>query len=91
MAGVPNSRYHRFAGGYKVKPQDTVHDITRLTFSVREVAEILGLGLATAYEGIRTGAIPSIRVQKRIIVPKAALNSLLGSTGRTGEEQTDGS
>jgi len=49
----------------------------RLTYSVGEVATILGISRNTAYEGVRTGDIPSISVGKRILVPKAALNRML--------------
>lgn len=36
-----------------------------------------GIGRNNAYEGVRTGSIPSIRVGKRILVPKVALDRLL--------------
>ena len=48
-----------------------------LTLSVQATAKMLGLGRASAYEAIRTGQIPSIRFGKRIVVPRAALNSML--------------
>lgn len=38
----------------------------KLTLSVKEVAEILDIGLATAYGGIHRGEIPSIRVGRRL-------------------------
>ncbi len=49
----------------------------KLTLSVPEVAEILGIGRAAAYEAARTGQIPTIRIGKRILVPVAALEQLL--------------
>jgi excisionase family DNA binding protein len=49
----------------------------RLTFTVEEVAVVLGIGRTLAYEGVRTGAIPSVRVGRRVLVPKAALDRLL--------------
>ncbi len=48
-----------------------------LTLSVTQAARILGVGRNTAYEAVRTGAIPSIRVGRRVLVPKAALERLL--------------
>jgi excisionase family DNA binding protein len=52
-----------------------------LTYSVDEVAKLLGLSRGCAYEGIRTGQIPCIKVGRRILVPRRALESLLsGST-----------
>ena len=49
----------------------------KLTYSVPEVAEILGIGRSAAYQGIRTGQIPSVKIGKRIIVPKVALQRKL--------------
>jgi excisionase family DNA binding protein len=48
------------------------------TFSVEEAARILGCGRGTAYEAIRAGEIPSIKVGRRILVPRARLYALLG-------------
>lgn len=49
----------------------------RLTFTVEEAAKVLGIGRGTAYEGVRTGQIPSITVGRRRLVPRAALLKLL--------------
>lgn len=48
------------------------------TYSVMEAARILGISRNSAYEGVRRGEIPVIRVGGRILVPAAALNRLLG-------------
>ena len=47
------------------------------TFTVEEAAEVLGIGRNSAYEGVRTGEIPSVRIRRRILVPRAALERLL--------------
>jgi excisionase family DNA binding protein len=50
----------------------------KATVTVEEAARILGVGRASAYEGVRSGRIPSIRVSpRRIVVPRAALDRLL--------------
>jgi Helix-turn-helix domain len=50
----------------------------RATVSVEEAGRILGVGRASAYEGVRSGNIPSLRVSpRRIVVPRAALLRLL--------------
>jgi excisionase family DNA binding protein len=41
--------------------------VDRATVTVDEAAKILGCGRAAAYEGVRTGAIPSIRISERCI------------------------
>ena len=48
-----------------------------LTVSVEEAGEILGCSRNTAYEAVRRGEIPVIRIGKKIRVPKAALERLL--------------
>ncbi len=49
----------------------------RLTYSVPEVAELLGISRASAYTHVRTGDIPSITIGSRIVVPRRALDELL--------------
>ncbi|MCZ6618051.1 MAG: helix-turn-helix domain-containing protein [Gammaproteobacteria bacterium] len=39
-------------------------------YAVKEVAEILGVGLNTAYEAARRGGFPAIKVGARILIPK---------------------
>lgn len=50
----------------------------RLTISVDDTADWLGISRALAYEGVKSGAIPSIRVGRRWLVPVAALRRLVG-------------
>ena len=49
----------------------------KLVLSVDETAKILGIGRNSAYEGVARGEIPVIKVGKRLLVPKAALEKLL--------------
>jgi len=50
----------------------------RLTYTVEEAADVLGISRNLAYELIRQGRLPAIRIsQKRLVVPKAALAKLL--------------
>lgn len=56
------------------------------TYSVDEVAEMLGVCRDIAYQAVRAGQIPSIRLgAKRIRVPKAAFDRLLAEGNRSGE------
>jgi len=50
------------------------------TYSIPEVAKVLGIGRTAAYEAARTGEIPTIRIGKRILVPVAALERLLAGS-----------
>jgi excisionase family DNA binding protein len=49
------------------------------TISIEEAAIILGISRGTAYANAKTGALPTIRLGKRLLVPKAALERLLAS------------
>lgn len=49
----------------------------RLTYSVTEVAQLLGISRASAYTHVRTGEIPSITIGSRIVVPRRALDELV--------------
>ena len=50
---------------------------SRKTLTVEETASALGISRNAAYEGVRRNEIPSIRVGRRILVPRAALDRLL--------------
>jgi excisionase family DNA binding protein len=52
--------------------------VEKLAYSVREVAEILGVGRNTAYYLVNGPDFPSIRLgDKRIVVPVDALDAWL--------------
>jgi excisionase family DNA binding protein len=53
----------------------------RQTLTVEEAARLLGIGRNSAYEAVRRGEIPAIRIGKRFVVPRAALERML-SEGR---------
>ena len=55
----------------------------RLTYTVRETALLLDVGLNKAYEWARTGVIPTVRPDKRIIVPHVGIEKMLA--GAEGE------
>lgn len=49
----------------------------RLTLTVDEVAQVLGISRALAYELIARGEIPSLRLGRRVVVPRHSLELLL--------------
>ncbi len=53
-----------------------------LTLTVEEAGEQLGISRALAYEAVRRGEIPSIKIGRRILIPKAALHRLLDSANQ---------
>jgi excisionase family DNA binding protein len=60
-------------------------DSERLTLTVPEVAAQLGLSRNGAYEAVATGQIPAIRIGRRVLVPRAALERMLEAAGKASE------
>lgn len=56
----------------------------RLTMTVEEAAAALGISRAFAYEAVTRNEIPHVRIGRRILVPRAALERLLGEAGGSG-------
>jgi excisionase family DNA binding protein len=50
----------------------------RLTYTVPEVAELLGISRSSAYECVRRGEIPALTLGRRVVIAKAAIDALLG-------------
>jgi excisionase family DNA binding protein len=56
---------------------DMMKDGDRLTLSVDEAGKMLGLSRGLMYQAVRKGEIPSIRIGRRILIPRAALHRML--------------
>ncbi len=52
-----------------------------LTLTVDEAAALLGVSRNTAYAATHAGQLPCVRVGRRILVPRKALEELLGQKG----------
>ena len=52
-------------------------DTVRLVLSVKEARGQLGLSRGLMYDALRTGQIPSIRIGRRILIPRRALDQML--------------
>lgn len=64
--------------------------IERLVFTIEESAKILGISRGTAYLLANTGGIPAIRIgQRRLVVPRKALEDFLSSAGKGQEDQAN--
>jgi excisionase family DNA binding protein len=48
----------------------------RLTFSVQEFAETIGVGGQTVYDAIARGEIRHVRIGRRIVIPRDVLTDL---------------
>jgi excisionase family DNA binding protein len=52
--------------------------VPRQTYRIEEVAKMFGVGRNAAYEAAGRGEIPVIRLGKRLVAPRAAINRMLG-------------
>ena len=51
----------------------------RLTLTVEEAAALLGISRNSAYEAVRRGEIPSVRIGGRIVIPRRRFLDWLGA------------
>lgn len=65
------------AGTGRLDNQREASESERRTLTVEEAGRILGISRGAAYARAEDGSIPTIRLGKRLLVPKAALDKLL--------------
>lgn len=66
---------------------DTAND--RMVLTVEECARLCGISRNLAYQLAREGSLPTIRLGRRILVPKLALERMLaGADRRSDAERT---
>jgi excisionase family DNA binding protein len=49
----------------------------KLTYTVEEVGRLLGISRNSAYEAARRGEIPTIRIGRRILVPRSRIEAMI--------------
>ena len=49
----------------------------RQTLSVEEAARVLGISRNSAYAAAKSGELPALRIGRRYVVPRAALERML--------------
>lgn len=60
-------------------------EVERKTLTVEDAGKVIGVSRATAYELVRKGVIPAIRLgPHKIVVPIAALERYLANAGNNG-------
>lgn len=62
---------------------DRISNDARLVRNVEEAAQLLGISRTLAYELVGRGEIPALRLGRRLVVPLAALNSLLNTASES--------
>lgn len=67
---------HQFDPSSPARDVDA-RQLARATLTVQEAATILGISRSSAYELVRLGAIPSLRLGHRLVVPRRGLMQLI--------------
>jgi excisionase family DNA binding protein len=52
-----------------------------MTYTVEEAAKLLRIGRNQAYDAVKSRELPTIKIGKRILVPRAALEKMLAKAG----------
>ncbi len=60
-----------------------------LILTVEEAAGMLRISRGLAYEMVRTGRLPSIRLGRRLLVPRSALERMLEGDRKTARSTFD--
>jgi len=58
--------------------------VDKKTLSIQELSEVLNIGRTTAYEAVRSGQVPSVKVGRRLLIPIAALDRFLDAEYSAG-------
>ena len=53
--------------------------------TVDEAAAALRIGRGTAYDAVRRGEIPVVRIGRRLLVPRAALAGMLAAAAKSNK------
>lgn len=62
----------------------------RLTMTVPEAAEAIGVSSRHLYELVRAGEFPAVKLGRRVIIPRSAVDDLLGTATTRMRPEADG-
>lgn len=57
-----------------------MYKIQKSVYSIPEVAKVLGVSRTLAYDLANKGELPVLRLGKRMVIPKVALDKMLDDT-----------
>jgi excisionase family DNA binding protein len=58
-----------------------------LTYTVEQAGRLLGVSRGTAYAAARDGSLPTVRICRRLLVPRCQLERMLGvESAQNGED-----
>jgi single-strand DNA-binding protein len=65
-----------------------VMQVRRMTYSVEEAADILGVSKSKVYDSIRNGELRSVQLGRRLVIPCDEIEALVGPIRPHGEADT---
>lgn len=65
------------------------NDTERLILTVDEARKMIGLSRGSMYQAIYSGQVPSIRVDRRILIPRARLEQILNGVQKGDKSDND--
>ena len=78
-----NTRGHKLSRG-GIELTQAVKEQNSLTITVDAAAQMLGIARHTAYKACHTGELPIIRIGKRFLVSRVALERMLAGKDEDG-------
>ncbi len=72
---------HELPGSEELMATKTAES-ERLVYTVPGAGKLLSLGRSASYEAVARGEIPVIRIGRKLLVPKAALEKMLAEAGQ---------
>ena len=57
----------------------------RRTYTVTEAATVLGISRTSAYERVRAGDLPALRLGRRIVIARAVVDAFVTGAAVTGD------
>ena len=58
-------------------------NVPRLTLTVEEARQMLGLSRGAMYQAVKSGQVPAIKIGRRLLIPKAAFEKMLSAASST--------
>jgi len=58
------------------------NDREKLVISVEEARKLLGLSRGLMYQAVNSGQVPSVRIGRRILIPRVLLEQMLKTAER---------
>lgn len=74
---MPQASHHPCRHSHDQTAQEEAVEQNRLTLTVEEAAEMLGISRAFAYKLVKRDELPIVRLGRRVVVPRRALETML--------------